>query len=84
METYTNLNDTPYINYNIEPTQLIDETSSTEIYLGYSENGGATGGALWKIKRISKIGTVWHFEFPNGDQNYKYIWDDRFGYTYSL
>ena len=68
---------------NIEPITLIDEQSSEEYYIGVSTNGRDTSKPYWRIKKIWKDDTVWKIEFPNGDQSYTFIWDDRIGaYTY--
>jgi len=66
----------------IEPYVIIDELSSSEIYIGISKSFSDPARANWRIKRIQKIGNVWKFQFPNGDQNFKFIWDDRISYTY--
>ena len=69
--------------FSIEPFTLIDEVSGEEFYIGVSINGRNTSKAIWKIKKIWKDGTMWRIEFPNGDQSYKYVWDDRITeYTY--
>ncbi len=68
---------------NFEPITLIDEQSSEEYYIGVSTNGSDISEPYWRIKKIWKDGTVWKIQFPNGDQSYKFIWDDRIsGYTY--
>ena len=77
------IEDNSYQFYNIEPYVLVDEFSNTEQYIGTSKNDKDTALANWKIKRITKTGTVWKFGYPNGDQSFNYIWDNRFGYTYS-
>lgn len=67
----------------IEPIILIDEISSTEYYIGVSNNGKFRGKAIWKIKKMIKNGTEWDITlFPNGKQSYEFVWDDRTTYTY--
>ena len=69
--------------YNFEPVTLIDEVSGDEFYIGVSNNGKNTSKPIWKIKKIWKDGTVWNVGFPDGDQSFKYVWDDRdSAYTY--
>jgi hypothetical protein len=69
--------------FNIDPATLIDEASSEEFYIGTSQNGKNTARAIWRIKKIWKDGTIWKVEFPNGDQSFKFVWDDRIsGYAY--
>ena len=68
---------------NFEPITLIDEQSSEEYYIGVSTNGRDTSKPYWRIKKIWKDGTVWKIQFPDGDQTYIFILDDRIGaYTY--
>jgi len=69
--------------HNYDPIMLVDESSATEYYVGTSRNSSNPSAENWRIKRIWKIGNVWKFGFPNGDQSFKFIWDDRYGYTYS-
>lgn len=68
---------------NMESPVLIDEVSSTEYYVGQSNNTNQRGKATWRIKRIWKVGSVWNFGFPDGNQSFTYIWDSRDTYTYS-
>jgi hypothetical protein len=68
--------------YSFEPIKLVDTVSSTFFYIGVSINGNVPSKANWKIKRIWQDGTVWKTEFPNGDQSFSFIWDNRNGYTY--
>ena len=67
---------------NVDQIMLVDELSDTEYYIGTSDNFSSPSDANWRIKRIIKIGSVWKFEFPEGDQRYKWIWDNRLSYTY--
>jgi hypothetical protein len=85
MGDFNNFND----NFNgqpptvIEPTTLIDQVSGAEIYIGVSLNGNNPSAAIWRIKKIVLDITVWKFQYPNGDQSYSFVWDDRIsGYTY--
>lgn len=66
----------------IDPVMLVDELSDTEYYVGWSRSYSDPGGPTWRIKRIVKISTVWRFEFPDGSQDYKWIWDERLSYVY--
>ena len=67
---------------NIEPYLLVDEVSTIEYYIGVSKSFPDPGLPNWRIKRILKIGNVWRFQYPNGDQNFIFIWDDRPLYSY--
>lgn len=68
---------------NLEPIKLIDEVSETEIYTGISKQGNKKDKAVWQIKKMLKTGTVWNTSlFPNGNQGFDFVWDDRATYTY--
>jgi hypothetical protein len=70
--------------HNIFPVMLVDEVSSTEYYIGISKNFNNQSKPNWQIKRIWKVGNVWNFGFPNGNQGFKWIWDIRYDYTYTI
>ena len=63
--------------FNVEPFTLIDEVNSEEFYIGISKNSRNTTKTNWRIKKIWKDGTIWRVQFPDGDQSYNYVWDDR-------
>ena len=68
--------------HQILPSRLIDEVSSTEYYIGTSRSFSDESKANWRIQRIYKVGNVWRFGFPDGDQTFNYVWADRYGYVY--
>jgi hypothetical protein len=68
--------------HNINAPYLVDEVSDIEFYIGKSQNTSNPSEPKWRIQKIWKIGTIWNFGFPDGDQNYKFKWSERFGYTY--
>lgn len=70
------------IQHDFETPFLVDEVSSTEFYIGYSNNSSNRSAAHWRIKRIIQISSVWNFEFPDGNQNFVFVWDDRDTYDY--
>lgn len=71
------------IQFNYEPVKFIHEYSSTEFYYGVSNNGADTTQPIWKIRRITKVGDIWKLnEYPNGDQSFVFIWDNRLTYDY--
>jgi hypothetical protein len=77
----------PDLNENVQhhqilPARLIDEVSSTEYYIGTSRSFSDETKGNWRIQKIYKIGSVWKFGFPDGDQSFMYIWSGRFGYIY--
>lgn len=79
-KSYTDLNTQQH---NLESSLLVDEVSSTEYYIGKSDNTNNIFKGNWRIKRIWKVGNVWNFGFPDGNQNFEFVWDLRDTYTYS-
>jgi len=77
-----NLDDINVQDHVRDPIMLVEELNSTEYYIGISKDFKDPSKANWRIKRVFKVGTVWKFEFPFGDQRFKYVWDDRLTYTY--
>jgi hypothetical protein len=67
-----------------DPAMLIDEYSSTDYYIGVSQNTGDPSSSNWQIKRIWQVGSVWHFGYPNASQDFEFIWDQRLNYVYAL
>ena len=74
---------------NKDAVMLVDELTSTEYYIGISWNRADQSKPTWRIKRIWKVGTVWHFGFPqpdpkhDGNQEVKWVGDERYSYTYA-
>ena len=70
------------LNFGMHP-QKIDEVSTTLVYVGYAQVSGANAAqAVWKIKKIEKIGTVWEFKYADGDELYDNIWNNRYSLNY--
>jgi hypothetical protein len=63
------------------PTR-IDEVSKSLFYLGWAELDTLTSETYWKIRRIQQVGSVWEQKYVNGNEFYRYIWDDRASYAY--
>ena len=79
--TMSNLSESTFISY--EPVKLIDEVSTQLYSIGTSNFGNASNSAVWKIKKIEKIGNVWSLAaYPDGNQDYKFVWDERGNYNY--
>ena len=69
--------------HNTDQIMLVDEVTSIEYYIGVSHNFSNQVALNWRIKKIWKDGTVWRFEFPDGDQSFKYAWTERLNYNYT-
>lgn len=65
-----------------ETPSLIDEASATVTYLGYAVSGASVAGAVWKIKKITTVGTVTAITYATARNNYKNIWNERAILTY--
>lgn len=76
-----NIGNIRQINY--DGIMLIDELSDTEVYIGYSQENSRSDKEQWRIRRIWQVGSVWYFGFPDGEQEFKFVWDDRLTYTYA-
>ena len=62
----------------------IDEVNGTLFYFGWHKPGSSNAAnAVWKIARRLQTGTVWAYEWADGNQNYDNIWDNRASLTYS-
>ena len=66
----------------ILPPMLVDEVSDIEYYVGHSKNTNKRGVGNWRIRRIWKVGSVWNFGFPDGNQDFVWNWDLRDTYDY--
>jgi len=66
---------------NVEPYVFVD-TSGTTTYTGISSGFNSGGSSIWKIKKEWKIGNVVYMGYPNGNQNFSFIWNNRTGYNY--
>lgn len=65
---------------NIEPYVLTEVVNEELIYVGTSNMGNIPDFKCWKIKKIWKDGDIWYMGFPNGDQSFSFIWDERKNY----
>jgi hypothetical protein len=66
---------------NIQPYVFVD-TSGATIYTGVSLSFPNGGASVWRIKKEWKVGNVTYMGFPDGDQGFTFIWNNRTGYTY--
>lgn len=67
---------------NIQPYTAVD-VSGTTTYYGTSISFNNGSAAIWRIKKEWKVGNVTYTAYPNGEQEFKFIWNNRTGYTYS-
>lgn len=67
---------------NKEPYVLTDVVDDTLIYIGTSQKGNQPKLNCWKIKKVWRSGNIWQMGFPNKDQSFSFIWNERGGYDY--
>jgi hypothetical protein len=67
---------------NKEPYVLTDIVTEEQIYVGTSQRGNQPEIPSWRIKKIWKDGNIWYMGFPDGNQSFSFIWDDRGDYDY--
>jgi hypothetical protein len=65
-------------------TQITDETDPSNVYIGFAAAGSATSAAVWRIMKISIVGSITTKAFADGDIKFDNVWDDRTTeYSYS-
>ncbi len=64
-------------------SQLIDEVDASTTYQCSAEPGCLTSEAKWRIKKISKVGTVTTIKWADGNTEFDNIADDRLTLTYA-
>lgn len=62
---------------------LLDEASSTVLYVGQAVLGSATSAAFWRMRRITTSGTVTTVAYADGNANFDNVWDNRASLSYS-
>lgn len=71
-----------FVKYSDEPAR-VDEVSASLIYVGYTRTSAPVETtASWKIKRITKVGSIWTIAYANGNELYENIWSNRASLTY--
>ncbi len=63
--------------------QLTDEVDAGTTYQCSAEPGTLTSAAKWRIKKISKVGTVTSVTWADGNTEFDNIADDRATLTYA-
>jgi hypothetical protein len=65
-------------------SQQVDFVGDDLIYKAWAATGSATTANVWRIQRITFVGTDDDvvIEWADGDGNFDNIWDDRASLTY--
>ena len=61
---------------------IVDEVSSSLLYVGTAISGSLSSSAVWKIKKILTSGGLTTIQYADGETLYDNIWDDRASLTY--
>lgn len=68
---------------NSEKNLVVDEVSSSLIYIGEAAISVSELEPFWKIKRIKTIDNIVRITWADGNENYDNVWASRTGYLYS-
>lgn len=60
----------------------IDDAGSGVVYIGQADPGSAKSSAVWRIRRITTVGTATTVDWAGGEATFVNIWDDRTSLTY--
>ncbi len=66
-----------------DPARVIDEYSSTVLYVGVAIPASVTSAAVWQITRYTTTGTVMAQAYADGNAKFDNIWDNRTSLSYS-
>lgn len=60
----------------------IDEVSSSLTYIGEAAVGADESSQIWRISRITVVGTQTKIQYANGSTSWNNAWLDRASLTY--
>ena len=69
--------------FNARYAVIIDESSSTIIYVGKAIIGSLSSASVWQIMRIQVISTQTIITWADGNNFFDNIWDNRASLNYS-
>ncbi len=75
------ISDTPIQFIMYEPYVFTEESGTTK-YIGTTISFTNGAAAVWKIKKEWKVGAITYMGFPDGSQEFKFVWNLRATYTY--
>ena len=61
----------------------VDQADASTIYVGYATPGALESDPVWRIMRITAVGTEIVIEYTGGTSDYNSVWDDRAILSYS-
>ncbi|NLR58842.1 hypothetical protein HGH93_12065 [Chitinophaga polysaccharea] len=60
----------------------IDESVPNVVYYGYAYPGAKPDDAKWAVKRVTRTGDLFTYEWANGAQTFVSAWSNRYGLVY--
>lgn len=69
--------------YEVLPAPFVDDNGAGTKYVGYAPIGVSAAQEGWRLIKYTTVGTVTVAEYPKSSMDFKFVWDDRAGYTYS-
>lgn len=67
----------------VEEETLIDEPTSSLMYVGKAKVGSIETDPAWQIKQILATGTITAIKYINGSDSYSFVWESRASLSYS-
>lgn len=64
-------------------TKRFEEASAGVYYLGEAVLGSAEGSAVWRLQKITEVGSLLTIIWADGNSNFDNVWNDRATLTYS-
>ena len=66
-------------------TKTFDYSGTNLIFVGKTKLGTAKSEPFWQIKKFIYNGSsqLIDIQWPDGDDDFKYVWDNRVSYSYS-
>ena len=61
----------------------IDDLGNGSLYKGEAIAGTSESTSLWRISKISTVGSVTSFDYAEGNSDFVHKWSDRDSYIYS-
>jgi hypothetical protein len=63
--------------------KIVDEASSTVMYIGIAACGVLSNASFWQIKKVEVVGSETIITWAGGNSDFDKIWDNRAALTYS-
>lgn len=71
------------LNPSVHSSIRVDDASSTVTYVGEAPFASSESDAVWRIKKLETIGTVFKVTWADGNANFDNVWSNRTSITYT-